>query len=664
MPDRRAHRARAAGAAQGRHDRAGRSRRRRSTRGSSTRSCSSTRSPQTVASAEALDTDLLLLAKDHGFSDAQIAQLRGFGSEAEAREVRAHPRHPPGLQDRRHVRGGVPGAHAVPLLELRPRDRGGADRPHARSSSSARGRTASARASSSTTPACTRRSRCSDAGLRDDHDQLQPRDGLDRLRHERPALLRAAHARGRARGHPRRVAVRRARRASSCSSAARPRSGSRRASRRPACRSSARAPTRSTSPRSAACSRASSTPPGLLAPRNGTAIDVAGAVHVAEGIGYPVLVRPSYVLGGRGMEIVYDTPVARRLLRRASRARPSSGPSQPLLVDRFLDDAHRDRRRRALRRHRTVRRRRHGAHRGGRHPLRRLELHAAARDARPRRGRPGARGDPRRSPRASACAACSTCSSRSGRACSTCSRRTRGRAAPCRSCRRRSASRSPRPPRRIMVGATIAELIERGHAAGVRRLARAARRAGRGEGGGAAVQAVPHPRGHHRRLGARPRDALDRRGHGHRPRLPAGVREEPGRRVRRACRRPAPSSCRSPTATSARSCCRCCACRSSASTSSRPRARPRCSRATASRRARCASSGTGADRRRDPSVVELINRGEIDVVVNTPSGRTARADGYRDPHRDGRRRQAAVHDDRPALGGRRLVRGRAGTGSR
>src|ERR1022692_3628053 len=47
---------------------------------------------------------------------------------------------------------------------------------------------------------------------------------------------------------------------------------------------------------------------GLLAPRHGTARSVAQASVIAAEIGYPVLVRPSYVLGGRGMEIVYDEP--------------------------------------------------------------------------------------------------------------------------------------------------------------------------------------------------------------------------------------------------------------------------------------------------------------------------------------------------------------------
>ncbi|WP_125131838.1 carbamoyl-phosphate synthase large subunit [Microbacterium sp. 10M-3C3] len=77
---------------------------------------------------------------------------------------------------------------------------------------------------------------------------------------------------------------------------------------------------------------------GLVAPRNGTAIDVEGAVTVAEEIGYPVLVRPSFVLGGRGMEIVYSTDALRDyFVRIADQA--IIGPGLPLLVDRFLDDA-------------------------------------------------------------------------------------------------------------------------------------------------------------------------------------------------------------------------------------------------------------------------------------------------------------------------------------
>ncbi|NRD25968.1 carbamoyl-phosphate synthase large subunit [Frigoribacterium sp. VKM Ac-2836] len=77
---------------------------------------------------------------------------------------------------------------------------------------------------------------------------------------------------------------------------------------------------------------------GLLAPRNGTATDYASAVAVAEEIGYPVLVRPSYVLGGRGMEIVYDSPSLADYFERVA-DQAIIGPEAPLLVDRFLDDA-------------------------------------------------------------------------------------------------------------------------------------------------------------------------------------------------------------------------------------------------------------------------------------------------------------------------------------
>ncbi|WP_108252094.1 carbamoyl-phosphate synthase large subunit [Planctomonas deserti] len=77
---------------------------------------------------------------------------------------------------------------------------------------------------------------------------------------------------------------------------------------------------------------------GLVAPRNGTATDVVEAVRIAEEIGYPVLVRPSYVLGGRGMEIVFDSPSLEDYF---DRMRDSAiiAPSSPLLIDRFLDDA-------------------------------------------------------------------------------------------------------------------------------------------------------------------------------------------------------------------------------------------------------------------------------------------------------------------------------------
>ncbi len=59
------------------------------------------------------------------------------------------------------------------------------------------------------------------------------------------------------------------------------------------------------------------------------------AVRVAEQVGYPALVRPSYVLGGRGMEIVYDEPSLRDYFTRAIRV----APGHPVLIDRFLEDA-------------------------------------------------------------------------------------------------------------------------------------------------------------------------------------------------------------------------------------------------------------------------------------------------------------------------------------
>ncbi|GAA4927039.1 carbamoyl-phosphate synthase large subunit [Actinoplanes utahensis] len=74
---------------------------------------------------------------------------------------------------------------------------------------------------------------------------------------------------------------------------------------------------------------------GLRSPDHGTATSFSEAKAIADTIGYPVLVRPSYVLGGRGMEIVYDEPTLKGYIERATEI----SPDHPVLVDRFLDDA-------------------------------------------------------------------------------------------------------------------------------------------------------------------------------------------------------------------------------------------------------------------------------------------------------------------------------------
>jgi carbamoyl-phosphate synthase large subunit len=74
---------------------------------------------------------------------------------------------------------------------------------------------------------------------------------------------------------------------------------------------------------------------GLIQPENGTASSVAEAAAVAETIGYPVVVRPSYVLGGRAMKIVYDPKELEISLLTAIAA----SPDHPVLIDKFLEDA-------------------------------------------------------------------------------------------------------------------------------------------------------------------------------------------------------------------------------------------------------------------------------------------------------------------------------------
>src|SRR5829696_2373124 len=74
---------------------------------------------------------------------------------------------------------------------------------------------------------------------------------------------------------------------------------------------------------------------GLNQPPNGTATSVDEAIEAAERIGYPVLVRPSYVLGGRAMQICYDAPSLQNYFATAVRA----SEERPVLIDRFLEDA-------------------------------------------------------------------------------------------------------------------------------------------------------------------------------------------------------------------------------------------------------------------------------------------------------------------------------------
>ncbi len=170
--------------------------------------------------------------------------------------------------------------------------------------------------------------------LRDHHDQLQSGDGLDRLRHLRPPLFRAAHRRGRAGDRPHRGAKRHAQ-------------GRDRAVRRPdaaqarAALENAKVPILGTSPDAIDLAedrdrfKALIERLGIRQPRNGIARSAAEAKTIAAAIGFPVVIRPSYVLGGRAMEIVHDEA---QLARYIAEAVVVSGKS-PVLINSYLRDA-------------------------------------------------------------------------------------------------------------------------------------------------------------------------------------------------------------------------------------------------------------------------------------------------------------------------------------
>jgi len=74
---------------------------------------------------------------------------------------------------------------------------------------------------------------------------------------------------------------------------------------------------------------------GIPMPKSGMASNLDEAITVANGIGYPLMVRPSYVLGGRGMEVVHDE----EMLRRYVNAAVDVTPERPILIDKFLENA-------------------------------------------------------------------------------------------------------------------------------------------------------------------------------------------------------------------------------------------------------------------------------------------------------------------------------------
>ena len=74
---------------------------------------------------------------------------------------------------------------------------------------------------------------------------------------------------------------------------------------------------------------------GVPQAESGTARSLEEAIKIAENIGYPLMVRPSYVLGGRGMEVIYDT----EMLLRYGREAIDVSPEHPMLIDRFLEHA-------------------------------------------------------------------------------------------------------------------------------------------------------------------------------------------------------------------------------------------------------------------------------------------------------------------------------------
>ena len=295
----------------------------------------------TVDGPDELDARAWRRAKRLGFSDAQLAHLWAHDRDPRAGAPRAR-RCPPHVQDGRHVRRRVRRRDAVPLLDLGGRERGpslgpaASRHPRLRSEPHRSGH----RVRLLLRPCQLRPAR---RRLRDRDGQLQPGDGVHRLRHVRPPLLRASHRRGRP-----------------------PRDR-----RRDGSRSGTPPQVIVTLGGQTPLKLASLLPEALVAgtppasidlaedrekwnavcdelripqPPGGMATDLEEALAVVEQVGFPVLVRPSYVLGGRAMQIVHDVnqlaSAMAELAGFGSLAREGGlSAERPVLIDRFLEDA-------------------------------------------------------------------------------------------------------------------------------------------------------------------------------------------------------------------------------------------------------------------------------------------------------------------------------------
>ena len=293
----------------------------------------------------------------------------------------------PGLQADRHLRGGVRVVHAVHVRHVREGVRGGADaapegrHPRQRSEPHRPGD----RVRLLLLP---RRLRAARGGLRDGDGQLQPGDGVDRLRHGRPPLLRAADVRRRVVDHRARARSgrrRRLRRAVRRTDAAQARAAR---CRRPGSESSVPRRTRSTSPRIANGSRSCC---GISASRRRRAEPRPRRKRRAKSpprsASRSSFVRRTSSAGARWRSSTTWRALDRYMAERRRRVTGTPGPDRQ--VPRRRRGARRGRRRRCDRRRRH--RRDHGAHRGGRHPLRRQLLRRSAVQGH----RPPRRGDSR-----------------------------------------------------------------------------------------------------------------------------------------------------------------------------------------------------------------------------------------------------------------------------